>query len=195
MLEEELKRLITEGKVIPFVGAGVSMAIRDRDGKSLFPSWSGLLESFIHIIENECRQRESKEEKKLIEKIKNKFQNKPIDYLAIADGIEDYLTVNDFNKHLKKSLAIKYSEVDESTYELPQSIWKLGSKLIITTNYDNIMHQSSQNKNIEYWDIENLHEQGNFFRDGLTSPTVWNLHGNINNIGARLVQRFLSKDF
>ena len=31
--QEELKRLISENKVIPFVGAGVSKDVKDKDGK------------------------------------------------------------------------------------------------------------------------------------------------------------------
>ena len=182
LMEEELKKLIAEGKVIPFVGAGVSMAIKDKEGNSLFPSWSRLLESFIPVMEEEYRQRESKDEKKLVEDIKKRFKNKPMSYLAIADSIEAYLTVNDFNKHLKTHLTVDYNTIEDKSYELPQSIWGLGSKLIITTNYDNILHKASQDKNIKYWDIQSIHEQGNAFRDGISSPTVWNLHGNINNI-------------
>jgi hypothetical protein len=38
-LAEQLRR----GRVVPFVGAGVSMAVRGADGKGLFPSWGELL--------------------------------------------------------------------------------------------------------------------------------------------------------
>ena len=171
-MKDKLKDLIAQGKVIPFVGAGVSMDIKDKEGNSLFPSWTGLLESFIPMIKKKSTQNV----------IKALLEDKPVDYLHIADRIKENLTPNDFNRHLKEYLKIDYNSIDKDSYALPKSIWELGSKLIITTNYDNIMHKASEDENIEYWDIENLHEQGNAFRDGLDVSTVWNLHGNINNI-------------
>ena len=44
MIPQTLEDRLREGKVIPFVGAGVSMAVINREtGKRLFPSWSELL--------------------------------------------------------------------------------------------------------------------------------------------------------
>ena len=44
-IPQTLRNRLHEGKVIPFVGAGVSMAVTERDsgGKRLFPSWNQLL--------------------------------------------------------------------------------------------------------------------------------------------------------
>ena len=46
-MEEELKRLISENKVIPFVGAGFSKDVKDKDGKNIFVNWRELLEKLI----------------------------------------------------------------------------------------------------------------------------------------------------
>jgi len=43
-LEEELKRLISENKVIPFVGAGVSKDVKYKNGEKAFVNWKELLE-------------------------------------------------------------------------------------------------------------------------------------------------------
>lgn len=42
-MEEELKRLISENKVIPFVGAGVSKEIKYKTGENVFLNWEELL--------------------------------------------------------------------------------------------------------------------------------------------------------
>ncbi|MDZ7820218.1 MAG: hypothetical protein U5K55_17190 [Aliarcobacter sp.] len=49
-MEEELKRLISENKVIPFVGAGVSKDVKDKDNKAVFLTWKELLENFIEVM-------------------------------------------------------------------------------------------------------------------------------------------------
>ena len=172
MLEEELKKLIIENKVIPFVGAGVSMAVRDKEGNRVFPGWHRLLENFIPHIEKTTTQTV----------INALLEDKPVDYLEVADKIEQALTTNEFNKHLKASMDVDYNTIDERTYTLAKAIWDLGSKLVITTNYDKVLHLACEDKNIEFWDIESLHEQGNFLRDNTAHSTVWNLHGHVDNV-------------
>ncbi len=172
MLEKELKKLISENKVIPFVGAGVSMAIRDNEDNKVFPSWHRLLENFIPHIEKTTTQTV----------INALLEDKPVDYLEVADKIEQALTTNDFNKYLKASIDVDYNIIDERTYALAKAVWNLGSKLVITTNYDKVLHQACEDKNIGFWDIESLHEQGNFLRDNTAYSTVWNLHGHVDNV-------------
>src|SRR5690349_2512415 len=43
-IPRSLKDAMRAGKLIPFAGAGVSMAVLGRGGKPLFPSWKSLLE-------------------------------------------------------------------------------------------------------------------------------------------------------
>lgn len=171
-MEEELKKLIRENKIIPFVGAGVSKAVKYKSGKDAFVNWKELLENFLNDITV----------KENLAVIKALLNVKQIDYLEVADKIEKELSKNDFNKRLKQSLTVDYNDIDEDTYELAKSIWGLNSKLIITTNYDKVLHNACEDKNIDFWDIESLHEQGNFSRDGVKDSTVWNLHGHIGNV-------------
>ena len=171
-MEEELKRLISENKVIPFIGAGVSKAVKFKNGEDAFIDWKELLESFIVKINNP----------KKVNVIQALLDDEPIDYLEVADKITKSLTINDFNKVLKKTFDIDYNEINKDTYSLAQSIWDLKSNLIITTNYDKVLHKACEDENIGFWDIESIHEQGNFLRDGASKPTVWNLHGYVDNI-------------
>lgn len=54
MIPETLKKRLREGKVIPFVGAGVSMSVREREGGGpLFPSWREMLERAAGRLEAE----------------------------------------------------------------------------------------------------------------------------------------------
>ena len=44
-LPASLITALQNGKVIPFVGAGVSLAVKDAQGNALFPSWKQLLQN------------------------------------------------------------------------------------------------------------------------------------------------------
>jgi len=171
-MDEELKRLISENKVIPFVGAGVSKSVKFKNGQDAFINWKELLETFLGYIDKPSKANV----------IQALLEDEPINYLEIADKIEQSLGINDFNKVLKKAFDIDYNEVDKDSYSLAKEIWNLNSKLIITTNYDKVLHKACDDENISFWDIESIHEQGNFLRDGASKPTVWNLHGHVDNI-------------
>ena len=174
-MEERLSQLISENKVIPFVGAGVSKDVKYKDGSNVFPNWEELLTSLSDNIVDE----------NIKLGINSFLKSKKIDYLKIADMIEDELSINDFNKSLQKIFKVDYNEIDEDSYSLAKAIWNLNTNLILTTNYDKVLHKSCKNKNFSFWDIQSVHEQGNLSRDGVTNPTVWHLHGiedNVNDI-------------
>jgi len=49
-----LKTAVNDGSLIPFVGAGVSMDVRRRDGSRAFPGWSDLLLAGAERLTAEC---------------------------------------------------------------------------------------------------------------------------------------------
>ena len=171
-MEKKLKELICEHKVIPFVGAGVSKDVKFKDGRNAFIGWKELLERFIPAINNEAKENV----------IRALLNVAPINYLEIADKIEEYLTPKEFNDSLEKTFAIDYHEVNEETYALAKAIWNLDSKLIITTNYDKVLHHASEDKNLKSWDIQANYEQATSLRDGHKHSTVWYLHGFVENV-------------
>ena len=170
-MEEKLKKLISENKVIPFVGAGVSKDVKFKDGRKAFVGWRELLERFIPEISD----------KPQAEVIKALLNVTPTDYLEVADKIEKYLSTKEFNEVLKATFTVDYNDIDETTYALAKAIWNLDSKLVITTNYDKVLHHACEDKNVSSWDIEAIHEQASSLRDGVQTSTIWQVHGNINN--------------
>ena len=91
-MEEELKRLIAENKVIPFVGAGVSKEIKYKTGENAFVNWKELLIKLNEKVSNQNKKNG----------ISSFLKDDNIDYLDIADMIEKELTPNEFNKKLKE---------------------------------------------------------------------------------------------
>lgn len=170
-MEEKLKKLISENKVIPFVGAGVSKDVKFKDGRKAFVGWRELLERFIPEISD----------KPQAEVIKALLNVTPTDYLEVADKIEKYLSTKEFNEVLKATFTVDYNDIDETTYALAKAIWELDTRIIITTNYDKVLHHACEDKNVVSWDIEAIHEQASSLRDGVKTSTIWQLHGNIDN--------------
>ncbi|MEV9593178.1 tetratricopeptide repeat protein [Aliarcobacter butzleri] len=171
-MEEELKRLISENKVIPFVGAGVSKDVKYKSGEKAFVNWKELLIKLNEKVSNENKKNG----------INSFLKDDEIDYLEIADMIEKELTTTEFNKTLKDIFDINFNEIDASTLELAKTIWELNCKLIITTNYDKVLYQACSDINKKFWDIEAIHEQATSLRDEIPHSTIWHLHGHIDNV-------------
>jgi tetratricopeptide (TPR) repeat protein len=171
-VEEVLKRLISENKVIPFVGAGVSIDVKDKDGKNIFVNWKELLIKLNEKVSNTNKK----------DGISSFLKDDDIDYLQIADMIEKELTPNEFNKTLKEIFDIDFNKINTSTLELAKTIWELNCKLIITTNYDKVLYQTCSDTNKKFWDIEAIHEQATSLRDGISQSTIWHIHGHIDNV-------------
>ena len=52
-LPKSLIEKYKDGKIIPFVGAGVSMSVKNTDGKNLFSSWWSFLNDCIKSLKEE----------------------------------------------------------------------------------------------------------------------------------------------
>lgn len=166
---------IKSGNVIPFVGAGVSRAVVSKSsGAPLFPSWNELLLSAAQKLDSENKSTYASLTRNLIQ------IDKP-EYLNAANHAKDALgpiwyefLKDQFDHHKEVAL-------DESL-ELAKEIWNLGSKLVITTNYDRSLRwASSLSYDVAEWSIDAPAEQAAMMRSGLSRPVIWHLHGNIDD--------------
>lgn len=173
-MEKRLSKLINENKVIPFVGAGVSLSIRDKnkDKKNFFISWKKLLEELADDLLFNKKEKESKAIKLLIELDEN--------YLEIADKIKKYYPLESlFFDKLEEIFDKKREDIDESSLSLAKSIWSLGQKLIITTNYDNVLDWASP-KRVKSLDVQSDYELASSIRTEIEEETILYLHGHID---------------
>lgn len=173
--KESLKKDIENCKVIPFVGAGVSQSVRMKGKEtSPFESWKDLLRDLSTLV--------------IEEKNKNHINSyfdlddKDIDFLELADKIEKFSNRIDYSKKLEKVITTDYDNIDENSYTLARNIWKLNSKLIITTNYDSILEKACESDNVQALYLDNNFKLSQVVSDELTKPTVWNIHGYESNI-------------
>lgn len=172
---ETLVRLLANGKIIPFVGAGVSRAVIDRQtGKPLFPSWKELLENAAARLDHENKANYGRLVRSLID------IDEP-DYLSAARYAKESLGSTWFDL-LRDEFSPSRSDADDDSLATARAIWKLKSNLIITTNYDRVLSWSSDYQDdLTYWNIEAPAEQAAVMRSGSLNPVVWHLHGRIDD--------------
>jgi Tfp pilus assembly protein PilF/cold shock CspA family protein len=176
-MENELKKLIKEKKIVPFVGAGVSLSITKKESEErMFLSWSELLNELANGLIKYGKTEEA-------ELIKLTLKVKKTDYLKIADDIKEFFPADNlYNKILDEIFDKNINEIDASSLDLAKSIWEIDQKLVITTNYDRTLNwASSSPSDTKRWDIQSVSEQAEYMNNGLKNQTVWHLHGHIDN--------------
>ncbi len=134
LIPQTLKEHLQSGKVIPFVGAGVSMAVRNAEGGRLLPSWKDLLLGAADRLQVEGKAAYSTLVRSLLEIT-------PPDYLQAAQHAREQLREN-WIEYLRERLDPPLDQVDHASLDLARAIWELGSRLIVTTNYDRVLHWS-----------------------------------------------------
>jgi hypothetical protein len=172
IIPSQLKESLQNGLAIPFIGAGVSMSVRNTAGDNLFPSWKVLLEQAATRLEEDGKSDDADMVNILVRK--NRF-------LEAATEAKKALSAN-WHIFLKKQFDLKSDDAEQVSLELARRVWQLGSDLVITTNYDHVLRWACpRSHDLAQWDIEAPAEQCALLRDGVSKPTVWHLHGQIDN--------------
>jgi len=170
-----LQDSLRAGRVIPFVGAGVSMNVLDRAShKPVFPSWRQLLEGAATRLEQENKSDDANVVKSLL-------KGQRPDFLYAATRARTALGAIWYD-FLKNSLDIPFERIDDESLALARAIWGLGSNLVITTNYDEVLRWACpRQQDLQSWDIEAPVEQAALLQQSLRRPVIWHLHGRISN--------------
>ena len=170
-----LSEAVREGRCIPFVGAGVSMSVMRRDRKEpLFPSWFGLLQSCASRLEDDGKSTDATLIRALIDPGATPDYMYAAKRARIALGPVWYrLLADHFDPPAENA--------DPNSMALPEAIWKINRKLVVTTNYDRVLHWACPSpKDLQSWEIESPSGMANIdIRRG--RPTIWHLHGLISN--------------
>ncbi|HEV2914109.1 MAG TPA: tetratricopeptide repeat protein [Pyrinomonadaceae bacterium] len=179
----KLQKQLRANKVIPFVGAGVSMSVKGREtGDNLFPSWKELLMRAAERLESE-----QKADYAAI--VRSLLRVDEVDYLYAAGQARKNLGAV-WYELLKEELDPPRNHADDKSLDLARSVWEIGSRLIVTTNYDRVLKWACpQQDDLTTWDIESPVEQAEIFREGTRRPTVWHLHGQIGNAANLILTR------
>ncbi|MDB6059019.1 MAG: hypothetical protein JWO95_2863, partial [Verrucomicrobiales bacterium] len=150
------------------------MAVTSKNtGNRLFPSWTELLERAADRLRLENKVTDSTYVSSAIDIV-------PPDYLGAARHARQALGPL-WHQFLKEQFDIPADAVAEASLRLAKDIWSMGSSLVVTTNYDNVLRWACPvSRQVEVWDIEAPVEMAHFLQ-GKAKPTIWHLHGQISN--------------
>ena len=172
-LPQSLIDAVKDNNLIPFIGAGISMGIKDKEDNPIFKSWKNSLLDAVEILKAE------KEDAKAT-RIESGLEIQPVDYLSIASEIHRYLNSH-WNKYLTQTFDRNFDTINENSLEIAKEILKINN-LVITTNYDNVLKWATENQNnLIEWDKKALHGQVESLKNNLDKQTIWYLHGKISN--------------
>ncbi len=157
--------------VLPFVGAGVSRAVTDEAGQPLFPTWRGLLDAASERLRTDLQIKKAN----LIQALLEDDQ-----YLNAAEVTRDALGVRWF-PFLKAQFDPPANRVLPESLDVAKAVWRLGSPLVVTTNYDKVLHWASpQERDLRHWTVSDAENLAEIQRGRLERPAVWHLHGFID---------------
>ncbi|MDX9901714.1 MAG: tetratricopeptide repeat protein [Aliarcobacter sp.] len=172
-LPQSLIDTIKNNNLIPFVGAGVSMGIKDTQNNRIFKSWTNSLLDAVQILKNENEDAKAR-------RIESGLEIQPIDYLEIASEIHKYLNSH-WNKYFTQTFDKSTKDINQDSLNIAKEILKINN-LVITTNYDNVLKWACENKNdLIEWDKKALYGQVDSLKQTPAKQTIWYLHGKISN--------------
>jgi hypothetical protein len=172
-LTPSLISALASKSILPLVGAGVSMSLRNTDGNPVFPSWSGLLESAADKLSKENDENSAT---LITTFLKTKDYQQAAKYAY--DGLIHKGMWHDF---IQEQFDINLLSLAEESAELPKSIWKLSNQ-IITLNYDKILSWAYPKNAAQVLLLRN-DASANLLSilNSKQKPIVWHLHGNIED--------------
>jgi hypothetical protein len=173
-IAKTLEDALRDRFVVPFVGAGVSMAALDRSGKPVFPSWGGLLSGAAARL----REDGKKPEANVVEGLLHKRHP---DYFLAAQVAREGMGPG-WYRYLREILDPPRDRIDPASLALARAVWRLPSKLVVTTNYDQVLRYALEEPNdLVQLSSDATAELSAMLRDRIERPTVWHLHGHIHD--------------
>ncbi|MEI7701886.1 MAG: SUMF1/EgtB/PvdO family nonheme iron enzyme [Planctomycetia bacterium] len=164
-IPQSLCKAVVEGRLIPFVGSGASMDVK----QNLFPSWEVLLQKLADKLRDEADEDTAKI---VLLQLKKKQLNKA------ADEAVDALKTHHFHQVMKSTFEI--DRPVDANLALPQAIWSLKPSVVVTTNYERVLEWGGPaSKFVVNSQRANLNSL--FQESTVDSPKVWHLHGHISD--------------
>ncbi len=159
-----LVKAVSSGKLVPFVGSGASMAVKQE----LFPTWAQLLLKLAVRLEEEA----SVDSAEIVRRhVNNKKLNKA------ADEAVEALGEAHFRQVMKETFALEKPK--GADLSLAQAIWSLKPAVIVTTNYDRVFEWAKPHSIVRNSETANMADL--FSSSAPDCPCVWHLHGHIND--------------
>jgi tetratricopeptide (TPR) repeat protein len=163
-IPQSLVDALTQERLVPLVGSGMSLDVSYEH----FPGWNKLFDKMVAVLHGDNKQAAAG----IVENMAALN-----DVFGAADNAEKYLGKAGFRRIIQETF--DHGELPEgASTELPNAIWALKPKLVITTNYDNILEWTNRKAamccNSDTAEIADLANKPTAER-----PRIWHLHGHV----------------
>lgn len=122
-----LVRAVERGRVIPFAGSGVAMALKGPDGRQVVPDWRELLDAAADWLDDEQRSEEAALLRQRLHADPTFAGNFRTVYEVMGPLFMDFV---------QDKLDPRREAVDDKSLELARALWRLSSNFIVTIGHD-----------------------------------------------------------
>src|SRR5262249_45609641 len=141
-LPRTLRESVAGKRLVPFVGAGVSISVRRKDGASAFPTWPELLRRGASELRDDGQPEVASavESNAALLAMPNA---RGMNSMELGGMIRGNLNGERWGKFLENNLDPDSESIDDASLELPKEIWNLANNFVITTNFDRVLNWAS----------------------------------------------------
>jgi nucleoside phosphorylase len=171
-LPKNLVKAVKEGRVIPFAGAGVAMALRGLDGNPIVSDWSGLLgEAAGWLDENHLRGE--------AEVLRKKISLDPTFAGAFLTAHEA-LGTEELLNFLQERLDPPREAVADGSLGLARVLWRLSSNFVVTIGHDHSLQWACPDRSaLELLEAAQVPDAVRNLDAGLPRPVLWYAFGTL----------------
>ena len=181
---KSLRDSVRKGSAIPFVGSGVTLRVRRRDGSKVFPS----RQEFLMWMVDRLNDEKDPVSADLIKHFANRVE--------IGEGVRQgrRALAGRWKDFLKDVFAPPREEIDDTSLLLARAIWKLND-LVVTTNYDQVLEWSHPGpESVEILDPLGLERALDHFGQGLPLPSLCHVFGTANEANSIFAFDYVTSD-
>ncbi|MGC9934900.1 SIR2 family protein [Priestia aryabhattai] len=167
---QELRSAYKSGKLIPFIGAGLSYPFG-------IPDWDGLINEIKELYVTDG----------LKEAIN--FSLRQHDYWKAVDDILHFGTISEFQlqQAVVNSIKSKPKNIIDAKEHNYNDLASLGFSNLITTNYDFLLSEHIKGSIPQI--LHNVENNVQEIFDKTENPNIWHIHGHINSTGSIILSR------
>lgn len=169
---EQLKEAYHENKIVPFIGAGISVPFN-------IPTWGDLIRD---ITDEYAKEKIETMLRSVVD-----WHLDSNDYWGAIDEIKKYATLvdQDIQKKITKLIRENKKNVEDAKLHNYFDLAKLNFKLHLTTNYDNLLYEHIKGENLPIL----LKDLDFSSQDLYDEKRICHLHGFTSNIGSIVISR------